>query len=215
VLFASRFPVTFFRAETSNVRENKLGEKRETKTDGIKISAPTKNEVDQDVFHGSAATTYQFDERRRLGGRDYEKHLGLLQCQASAVVGLRFDSWSPHRGRREIGSLDDGSAARNGISASPQITMQSHKFTKTPNTCRREVEFIADYLSSCLDLQQQAAFETHLKACSDCVAFLQTYKKTVELTRGFLLSQAQLQRLPRRPRCMSNRKFQMTKESEI
>jgi hypothetical protein len=87
VLFASRFPVTFFRAETSNVRENKLGEKRETKTDGIKISAPTKNEVDQDVFHGSAATTYQFDERRRLGGRDSEKHLGLLQCQASAVVG--------------------------------------------------------------------------------------------------------------------------------
>jgi anti-sigma factor RsiW len=77
--------------------------------------------------------------------------------------------------------------------------MQSHKSTKTPTTCQREVEFIADYLSSCLDLQQQAAFETHLKACSDCAAFLQTYKKTVELTRAFLLSQAQLQRLPGRP----------------
>jgi Putative zinc-finger len=75
--------------------------------------------------------------------------------------------------------------------------MRSHKFSKTPNTCRREVEFIADYLSSGLDLQQQLAFETHLKVCSDCAAFLQTYKKTVELTRGFLLSQAELHRLPR------------------
>jgi hypothetical protein len=93
--------------------------------------------------------------------------------------------------------------------------MRSHKFSKTPNTCRKEVEFIADYLSSCLDLQQQVAFETHLKVCSDCAAFLQTYKKTVELTRAFLSSQAQLQRLPRPPCGMSNRKFQMTKESEI
>ena len=31
---------------------------RETKTDGIKTSAPAKNDVDQDDFHGSAATTY-------------------------------------------------------------------------------------------------------------------------------------------------------------
>jgi len=79
--------------------------------------------------------------------------------------------------------------------------MQSYKFTKTPNTCKREVEFIADYLSSCLDRQQQVAFEAHLKICSDCVAFLQTYKKTVELTRAFLLSQAQLHRSRRPSAC--------------
>jgi predicted anti-sigma-YlaC factor YlaD len=72
--------------------------------------------------------------------------------------------------------------------------MQSRKFSKIPTTCKREVEFIADYLSSSLDGQQQVAFEAHLKICSDCVAFLQTYKKTVELTRSFLLSQARLQR---------------------
>jgi hypothetical protein len=77
--------------------------------------------------------------------------------------------------------------------------MRAHKFSKTPSTCNREVEFIADYLSSCLDHQQQAAFETHLKACSDCVAFLQTYKKTVELTRAFLSSQALSHRLRRPP----------------
>jgi hypothetical protein len=77
--------------------------------------------------------------------------------------------------------------------------MRSDKFSKTPNTCNKEIQFIADYLSSRLDYQQQAAFETHLKACSDCVAFLQTYKKTVELTRTFLSSQALSHRLRRPP----------------
>jgi hypothetical protein len=44
-------------------------------------------------------------------------------------------------------------------------------------TCRREVEFIADYLASGLGPLQTKVFETHLKICPDCVAFLKTYKK--------------------------------------
>lgn len=63
------------------------GRKRETNTDGIKTNGPAKNNGDQDDFHGSAATTYQPDERRRLGARDAEKHLRLLRRQAGAVVG--------------------------------------------------------------------------------------------------------------------------------
>jgi hypothetical protein len=72
-----------------------------------------------------------------------------------------------------------------------RITTRSHSFGKPPNTCKREVEFIADYLASRLDLEELSAFESHLKACSDCAAFLQTYKKTIELTRRFLLSPGQ------------------------
>jgi len=72
-----------------------------------------------------------------------------------------------------------------------RITTRSDKLSKAPNTCVREVEFIADYLSTRLDLKEQAAFESHLEACSDCVAFLQTYKKTIELTRTFLFSAGQ------------------------
>jgi len=53
-------------------------------------------------------------------------------------------------------------------------------------TCKKEVDFIADYLSSGLAPLQSKAFESHLKLCPDCVAFLKTYKKTVELTRVFL-----------------------------
>jgi anti-sigma factor RsiW len=60
---------------------------------------------------------------------------------------------------------------------------------KTPariTSCKEEVTLIGDYLSSSLSARVAAAFETHMQACPDCVAFLQTYKKTVEATRAFL-----------------------------
>jgi anti-sigma factor RsiW len=62
---------------------------------------------------------------------------------------------------------------------------------KTADSYKKEVAFIADYLSSELDAAERSAFEDHLNACSDCAAFLQTYKKTAELTRAFLLHQGQ------------------------
>jgi anti-sigma factor RsiW len=77
-----------------------------------------------------------------------------------------------------------------------RITTRSRKSSKRANNCKSEVGFIADYLSSGLDRQEQAAFESHLKACSDCNAFLQTYKKTIELTRAFLLSAGPSHRPP-------------------
>jgi anti-sigma factor RsiW len=48
------------------------------------------------------------------------------------------------------------------------------------------VALIGRYVSSDLNVKELAAFERHLAACRDCVAFLQTYKKTVQLTRNFL-----------------------------
>lgn len=52
--------------------------------------------------------------------------------------------------------------------------------------CEDEVTLIGDYLSSNLNAQVAATFETHMQACRDCVAFLRTYKKTIEATRAFL-----------------------------
>jgi anti-sigma factor RsiW len=68
------------------------------------------------------------------------------------------------------------------------------KINKASNTCKREIDFIAQYLAAELETPEQAAFERHLKDCSDCVSFLETYKKTIELTRRFLLCQAQTTR---------------------
>jgi len=69
------------------------------------------------------------------------------------------------------------------------------KLAKPVRTCKNETDLIADYLSSNLSPQVATAFETHLKGCRDCAAFLQTYKKTIAVTREFL----QLQSLKNRP----------------
>ena len=55
-----------------------------------------------------------------------------------------------------------------------------------PLTCEKETALIADYLASDLSPGNLAAFEKHLEECPDCKAFLQTYKKTIEITRSFL-----------------------------
>ena len=53
-------------------------------------------------------------------------------------------------------------------------------------TCRDEVGLISDYLTNNLSKADRLAFETHLRACPDCGAFLATYKKTIELSQSFL-----------------------------
>lgn len=56
--------------------------------------------------------------------------------------------------------------------------------------CKSEVELIADYLTARLSPTVQRSFERHLSACSDCTAFLNTYKKTLALTSSFLKREA-------------------------
>jgi anti-sigma factor RsiW len=55
-----------------------------------------------------------------------------------------------------------------------------------PLTCEKETALIASYLASNLSPAELASFENHLEECPDCKAFLQTYKKTIEITRSFL-----------------------------
>jgi hypothetical protein len=56
-----------------------------------------------------------------------------------------------------------------------------------PNhTCEDEVALIADYLAGELKPEVVAAFEKHFVQCPDCNAFLNTYKKTIEVTNSFL-----------------------------
>jgi len=41
-----------------------------------------------------------------------------------------------------------------------------------------------DYLTEELDPKSTPVFEQHLRDCPDCVAFMTTYKKTVQATRS-------------------------------
>jgi Putative zinc-finger len=56
--------------------------------------------------------------------------------------------------------------------------------------CEDEVRLIGDYLAGRSNPTILAAFEKHLGQCTDCTAFLNTYKKTIEVTKSFLKLQA-------------------------
>ncbi len=46
------------------------------------------------------------------------------------------------------------------------------------------VEFLMSYLDGDLEAEARSIFEEHLSACPCCVAYLETYKKAVELGRS-------------------------------
>jgi hypothetical protein len=54
----------------------------------------------------------------------------------------------------------------------------------THKTCKQITELVSDYLSDKLSPTAKRDFQEHLRICPDCVAFLNTYKKTVAVTRS-------------------------------
>jgi hypothetical protein len=86
---------------------------------------------------------------------------------------------------------------RPGHEPSPSIELEqiavAHrkkiKIEAAQQTCESAVSLIGDYLSGSLAPGIRFAFEHHLGECRDCEAFLNTYKKTIELTQRFLKAQ--------------------------
>jgi hypothetical protein len=50
--------------------------------------------------------------------------------------------------------------------------------------CDHITDLILDYLTEELDPGTTSEFEKHMRICQDCVAFLNTYKKSVQVTRS-------------------------------
>ena len=50
-------------------------------------------------------------------------------------------------------------------------------------SCKEIADLILDYLENNLDAENIKEFDRHIEGCVDCHAFLNTYKKTVSLTR--------------------------------
>ena len=57
---------------------------------------------------------------------------------------------------------------------------------QTVETCKDATNLLLEFMSGELDPETTHEFKMHLEVCPDCVAFLNTYRKTVELTRSFL-----------------------------
>jgi len=50
--------------------------------------------------------------------------------------------------------------------------------------CREFTEFLDEYLSGNLPADELAEFENHLAECPTCVAFLDSYQKTIALEKA-------------------------------
>ena len=50
-------------------------------------------------------------------------------------------------------------------------------------TCQQLIDFIMSYLDNELPDDQRAEFDRHMAACPSCVDYLETYEKTVQLTK--------------------------------
>lgn len=53
-------------------------------------------------------------------------------------------------------------------------------------TCKQLIEFIAEYLDGELPAEVRGEFERHLKVCPSCVAYLDGYRKTIEIGKQAL-----------------------------
>lgn len=53
-------------------------------------------------------------------------------------------------------------------------------------TCRDFVEFLAEYLSGSLAEGRRAEFNAHLSQCPSCVAYMKTYRASIELGQAVL-----------------------------
>ena len=50
-------------------------------------------------------------------------------------------------------------------------------------TCREAIELFSDYLESAMSAEALAELERHLGDCAPCVAYLNTFRRSRELTR--------------------------------
>jgi hypothetical protein len=61
---------------------------------------------------------------------------------------------------------------------------------ESDGSCEDTISMIGNYSAGSITPRVRDEFEYHLSLCPDCTAFLKTYKKTIEVTRAFLRSQA-------------------------
>lgn len=50
-------------------------------------------------------------------------------------------------------------------------------------TCRELIDFLMDYTDGGLPEQVRAEFDRHLAVCPSCAAYLDTYRRTVDLAK--------------------------------
>ena len=50
--------------------------------------------------------------------------------------------------------------------------------------CREIDQFLMDYLDGRLSLRRRQLFDEHVSECPDCVAYLETYRRTIRIGKA-------------------------------
>jgi anti-sigma factor RsiW len=50
-------------------------------------------------------------------------------------------------------------------------------------TCKEFIAFLDDYFAGTQPVEIRETFDSHLRSCADCTAYLETYRQTVKLSR--------------------------------
>ena len=58
-------------------------------------------------------------------------------------------------------------------------------------TCKQLIDFLWAYTSNELSAEERHEFDRHLGKCPSCVAYLDSYKKTVEMERSVVAEMAE------------------------
>lgn len=70
-------------------------------------------------------------------------------------------------------------------------TANKPKKGKIDLNCEKTTSLIMDYIKGELDADVSIQLDKHLGICPDCVAFLNTYKKTIKLVSSFYSKKSQ------------------------
>ncbi len=65
----------------------------------------------------------------------------------------------------------------------------THAASTSHWTCQKVTEAIIDYISGVMDSETAGIFEAHLRGCTDCTAFMNTYTGTLRVTRSLSYEQ--------------------------
>lgn len=79
---------------------------------------------------------------------------------------------------------------RHGIAFPARLPAEHHHphETSVKNqdyiTCRELIDFISDYLDGTLASEARDEFDRHLTVCPSCVTYLESYQRTIALSRS-------------------------------
>ena len=58
--------------------------------------------------------------------------------------------------------------------------------SSTDITCREVIEFLLDYLEGELPADRRRAFERHMAICPSCVAYMDSYQRSVRMGKAVM-----------------------------